>query len=346
MGFETGGALWLSEPATFSPEGHPLLSTTTRTLRYRSVHDLNQAIVRWSRSLGQDVDVIVGVPRSGLLVASLLGLHMHRPVMDLSSFLAGAEPWSGLRMEGTATRHANVLIVDDTVNSGTEMRRVREAIMAAGVGEGRNLKFAAVYASPEGQKEVDSYAEVLPVPRVFEWNILNHKLLLADACMDIDGVLCPDPAGRDNDDGPRYRKFLSDTELRYKPATKVGALVTSRLEMYRPETEAWLAKHGIQYDRLIMLDLPSAEERRRLMAHAPHKAKAYMECGSRLFIESEPDQAREIYKLTGKPVFATDTREFFGPGADLAFSDPWRDRAVDTLKSIPALRKLRDSLRK
>lgn len=304
-----------------------------RTLRYRSVHDLNQAIVKWSRTLTPDIDLIVGVPRSGLLAASLLGLHMHRPVMDIAAFLAGAEPWGGLRL-GEVGKPRNVFIVDDTVNSGTERARVMQAIKDANL-EGVQVKFGAVYASVTGSAEVDTYAEILPLPRVFEWNILNHKGLLAEACMDIDGVLCPDPAARQNDDGRRYRAFLSDTELRYKPSTKVHALVTSRLEMYRPETEAWLAKHGVEYDRLIMLDLPSAEERRRLKAHAPHKAKAYVETGSKLFIESSPSEAREIYRLTDKPVFATDTREFFGEGADPEFREVWVRDFLDKIVKKP-----------
>lgn len=309
-------------------EGAPL-NLPPRTLRYRSVHDLNQAVVAWSRTLDKDIDLIVGVPRSGLMVASLLALHMHKPVVDFSAFLAGTAPWSGLRLSAGSTVR-KVLVVDDTVNSGSEMRRVHDAIQAAGISG--NITFGAVYASPEGIGAVDTHAEVLPLPRVFEWNILHHKQLIADACMDIDGVLCPDPTNKQNDDGPRYRKFLSDAELRYLPSVKVKALVTSRLEMYRVETEAWLAKHGIQYEKLIMIDLPSAAERRRLKAHATHKAKVYAESDCSLFIESEPDQARRIYELTGKPVFATDTREFFGPGSDPKFREPWQRRAIDKIK--------------
>jgi uncharacterized HAD superfamily protein len=252
--------------------------------------------------------------------------------MDFSAFLARAEPWSGLRLADSQAPKHNILIVDDTVNSGSEIKRVQGAIRSAGIAES-SIRFGAVYASPEGVAYADTYAELLPLPRVFEWNIMNHKDLLANACMDIDGVLCPDPSNRENDDGPRYRKFLSDTELRYKPSSKVAALVTSRLEMYRPETEGWLARHGVSYDRLIMLDLPSAEERRRMKAHAPHKAKAYSDSGTSLFIESSEAEAREIFEITGKPVFATDTREFFGAGGDLGFLEPWPRRFIDKIKT-------------
>jgi uncharacterized HAD superfamily protein/hypoxanthine phosphoribosyltransferase len=281
-----------------------------RGLNYRSVDDMNRAIVRWSHRLGDRFDLIVGVPRSGLLAASLLGLHLHKPVMDLPAFLAGAAPWSGLRLAAGPAATPRVLVLDDTTNSGTELARVKEAVRAAGRG-GADVAFGAVYVSPGAERLLDVYAEIVSLPRVFEWNVLHHELVSA-SCMDIDGVLCVDPTPAQNDDGRRYRQFLRTAPLRYKPKARVGTLVTSRLEKYRPETEDWLAGNGVEYDDLVMLDLPSAVERRRRAAHVPHKAAAYVASGRRLFIESSLHEGRGIHQATGKPVFVTDTRDYFG----------------------------------
>lgn len=270
-------------------------------------------MIAWSRRLPDMFDLIVGVPRSGLLAASMLGLHLHKPVVDLSAFLAGAAPWSGLRLgsQGERSGGLRVLVVDDTVNSGTELSRVRAAVAQAPATRGARITYGAVYVAPGSQRLVDVFAEVLPLPRVFEWNVLHHEVV-ARSCMDIDGVLCADPKPNENDDGRRYRQFLSDTEIRYRPSVKIGTLVTSRLEKYRPETEAWLGKHGIEYGELVMLDLPSATERRRLQAHVPHKARAYLASDLDLFIESSLQEGEQIYRATGRPVFVTDTRDFFG----------------------------------
>lgn len=285
-----------------------------RDLSYRSVHQMNQAIVQWTRRLDTEFDLIVGVPRSGLLAASLLGLHLHRPVMDLSAFLAGAAPWSGLRLQEGAKPGwgPRVLVLDDTANTGTEQRKVRTAVAAAG--QSARVTYGAVFVSPGAERLVDVFAEVVPLPRVFEWNIL-HNEIVERSCMDIDGVFCPDPSPSQNDDGRRYRQFLSDAELRYKPTSRVGTLVTSRLERYRPETEDWLARHHIEYEDLVMLDLPSAAERRRLQAHIPHKSRVYAESGRELFIESSEHEGRGIHQTTGLPVFVTDTREFLSAPA-------------------------------
>ncbi|WP_150308244.1 phosphoribosyltransferase [Planctomonas psychrotolerans] len=303
-----------------------------RELNYRSVHELNQSVIRWSRDLPQNVELIVGIPRSGLLAASLLSLHMHRPLCDLTTYLSGAEPWGGFR-RATGAASGITLLVDDTSHTGQEMDRVKAAVRAAGK-DSASVLYGAVYITASARPFVDTFAEVLPHPRAFEWNILNHPRMLSRACMDIDGVLCPDPADRDNDDGPRYRRFLSDTELRYRPSFKVHSLVTSRLEKYRPETEEWLARHGVEYGELIMLDLPTAAERRRLGAHATHKAAAYAASGNELFIESERDQGKRIHELTGLPVYVTDTRDFFGAGGDPNFREPWQHRAADAARRI------------
>lgn len=63
--------------------------------------------------------------------------------------------------------------------------------------------------------------------------------------MDIDGVLCADPTPEENDDGEKYRHFLLNTPPLFIPKVTIGTLVTSRLEKYRPETEAWLQKNHV-----------------------------------------------------------------------------------------------------
>ena len=90
------------------------------------------------------------------------------------------------------------------------------------------------------------------------------------------------------------------------PRNEVGHFVTSRLEKYRPQTEAWLKQHGFKYGQLHMLDMKTAEERRAAGAHADFKAKIYMDTWAGLFIESSSRQALEIAQKTGKPVFCTD----------------------------------------
>ena len=45
-------------------------------MNYRSVASLDRLVLEWLCRLPRDLDVIVGVPRSGMLVANLLALHV------------------------------------------------------------------------------------------------------------------------------------------------------------------------------------------------------------------------------------------------------------------------------
>ncbi|BCM16837.1 phosphoribosyltransferase [Mesorhizobium sp. J8] len=278
-------------------------------MNYRSISDMNDAILRNLHRLPRDIDLVVGVPRSGILAATLVSLTANIPMTDLDSFLAGriytsgiTKRWAGLDRQASEMR--KILIIDDSIIGGTAMRNAREKIAASGI-EG-DFIFAAVFGLSLQHEETDIVFEAVPHPRMFQWNFMHH-VFLEQCCVDIDGVLCLDPAEDENDDGPAYEKFLAEARPLLGPTRKIGWLVTSRLEKYRKLTEAWLAGHNIRYDHLIMLDLPNKAERQRLGAHGSFKAEFYRKSDAILFIESEHEQAQRIAKLSGKPVLCVET---------------------------------------
>lgn len=286
--------------------------------QYRSVAELNAAIRQGAAQLPHEVDVVVGVPRSGLLAANLLALHRNLPLADVESFLAGRLLAGGRRTQlkrttGEPGGFRRALVLDDSVQSGASMRAVR-ARFAEGHGfTGCELLFGCVYATTKSVGEVDLHFEICDGPRVFEWNLFHHPFYLQRACLDIDGVLCRDPQPEENDDGPAYRRFLETAEPLHLPTVPVGSLVTCRLEKYRPETEAWLRRQGVRYDELIMWDLPSAAVRRATGGHGQFKAGVYQRSGRILFIESSRSQAEVIVRETGRSVFCVETQTMLNP---------------------------------
>ena len=283
-------------------------------MNFRSIANLNQVIVAALPRVPRDFDLVVGIPRSGLLAANMLALHLNLPLTDMRGLIQKRLLQSGRRMGDARTdffdRVCKVLVVDDSVNSGNAMQRAREELTAAGLDY--ELVYAACYVTNESQHLVDLWLEVVPTPRVFEWNVM-HQDLLGECCVDIDGVLCRDPSHEENDDGPLYREFLTNVEPLFLPTVKVGALVSARLEKYRPETEAWLARHGVEYDELLLLDLPDARARRAAACHGSHKAEAYRDRNAMLFIESDALQAAEIARLASRPVLCIGTRRMYYP---------------------------------
>lgn len=308
---------------------------------YRNVKDLNNIILQRLSIIPRDFDLIVGVPRSGMLPANLLALYLNRPYTDIHSFLNGHIYKAGARSQFfDISEFKKILVVDDSIASGAAMVEVKESLKH--LENQFEFKFCAVYVIPGKEKMVDYFFEVVPLPRYFQWNILNHTTL-EKACFDIDGVLCADPLPEQNDDGEKYIDFILNAPPLFIPGSKIGTIVTSRLEKYRKETETWLAANNIKYNELVMLDLPNMEARQRANSHGDHKAKAYLAKPYVLFVESEYHQAVEINRLSKKPVLCTANFEMIFESESFMYN-------LKSGKHLPFLRKYalkaRDVLRK
>ncbi|WP_415183139.1 phosphoribosyltransferase [Phaeovulum sp.] len=297
-------------------------------MQFRSIADMNDTIVKAMRRLPHDLDLVVGVPRSGMIAAQFVALLGNIRLTDLDSYLAGRiyssgkTKATGMRPETEGRRR--VLVIDDSINGGTAMKEAKARVAAAGLKD--DVIFAAVYGSKPHHPEADLVFETVPWPRLFQWNFMHHKFL-KDSCIDIDGVLCHDPTAAENDDGAAYLHFLATARPLYRMTRPLGTLVTSRLERYRPQTESWLAAQGVRYDRLVMLDLPSKAARQRLAAHGSFKGEYYRDSDAILFIESENRQALRIAEIAGKPVLCLQTNRMITPSNAAATNRLLRNEA-------------------
>jgi len=310
-------------------------------MNYRNITDLNNIILKRLHIIPRYFDLIVGVPRSGMLPANLLALYLNRPYTDIDSFLNGRIYKSGARSQFfDISEFKNILVVDDSIASGSAMLEVKENLKS--LEPQFNIKYCAVYIITGKEKLVDYFFEKVALPRYFQWNILNHTTL-EKACFDIDGVLCADPQPEQNDDGEKYIDFILNAPPLFIPGSKIGTIVTSRLEKYRKETETWLEANNIKYNDLVMLDLPNMEARQKANNHGGHKAKAYMSKTYVLFVESERNQALEINRLSKKPVLCTENFEMIFDSESLVYN-------LKSGKYFPFLRnyalKVRDKIRK
>lgn len=288
-------------------------------MNYRSIADMNNSILTGLHRIPKDIDLVVGVPRSGMIAAIYTALNCNLEVADLDGYLSGRMLSAG-RTKRAGMRQASggrrkVLVMDDSINGGTAMAEARQRVAEAGLAD--DVVFAAVYGSKPAHPEADIVFETVPWPRMFQWNFMHHKFLV-QCCLGIDGVLCHDPTRDQNDDGTAYIKFLTEARPLYGFSVPLGSLVTSRLEKYRPQTEAWLAARGIVYRELIMMDRPSADERRKPGVQGSFKAKVYRDSDACLFIENENQLAEEIAGLSGKPVLCLQTHRIIYPGTTIS----------------------------
>lgn len=265
----------------------------------------------WSLELPTDVIAVAGVPRSGILPAAHLALHRNSHLVTIEDLFADRTPWrKPLRRTVPARAEGRILVVEDSVNTGGTIGAIRERL------KGRtDILYGALYGNPPFPRQVDFVFRNVPHPRCFEWNLF-HSNQIEWACVDMDGVLCADWTGDEGDEGEGffgYQKHLASARPRYLPTYPLLAIVTSRLEKYRPQTIAWLRRHGVRFRELWMSPHPSAAARRTAQDHALRKAEWYRRRPeARLFVESHPEQAREIWDRTGRAVLCTDEMRLFG----------------------------------
>ena len=269
-------------------------------MRYVTIAELSDTIRHNIWQVPHDVDVVVGVPRSGLMAASLIALYLNKRLSDIDSILKGRIIEMGARGEFVEKKKIqHILVVDDSVYSGCAIRKAKERLQH--LSDQYRITFLAPIVTSIGAKEVDIYFTIIDDNRIFEWNLFHHGCL-EEACLDMDGVLCVDP--EIDDDGEQYRHFLQNAVPLFIPTVKVGAIVTCRLSKYRKLTEQWLFENGISYGQLIMLDLPSREERIKWNKRGEWKGEVYRQSSCTLFIESDEKQAQTIANISHKDVIS------------------------------------------
>lgn len=282
---------------------------------FMSFAELSAVVKDGMTKVPDHIDMVVGIPRSGMIPAYMIGLFRNLPVIDLPGFVCGDVAAHGSRpINGEASRAnsaRSILLVDDSLSSGGAMKRAREQVAASGYA-GRLTTCVAII-EPLEEASADIYFRKMPGPRCFEWNVFHLPSILQSACFDLDGVFCEDPSETQNDDGLHYEEFLRTAAPRFTPSGWIKQIVSSRLEKYRALTEEWLARHGIHYGTLSLLDLPSAAVRRKLAIHASYKAEVYRRTDSDIFIESDPQQADNIARLAGKQTLCTATMQMYYP---------------------------------
>lgn len=280
-------------------------------IHYRSYNDLISLVSSKMELIPRQIDLVVGIPRSGMIPAYLIAGILDCGVTDLHTFLCNDKIKGGHRYrneEKNAYDYTNILILDDSINSGSSLEEVKLEIHKSNFSELDKLHYGVIYATPFSTHLVDFYFESIPNPRLFEWNIFNHKVL-SNACFDLDGVLCHDVPETYNDDGEKYLEFITNVSPLIQPRVKIDKIVTSRLEKYREATQNWLKKHHFDYNELIMLDLPDKNARKKWGKHGDYKAEVYKHSDNVLFFESSLEQALRIAEITTKPVFCVDTKQ-------------------------------------
>jgi hypoxanthine phosphoribosyltransferase len=278
-------------------------------LNFRTISDLNIAIVNNLHEIRKlKIDLVVGIPRSGMLPATLIATHLQLPFTDIDSYNSNRWYVRHKKLTVATDRPATalrVLLVDDTINTGHAMRAAVNTLTNS---IDTVIKFAVFGSAKNNPEDIDFVCEDCPLPRAFQWNIWKHKSA-SNWATDMDGVMCRDPSKKENDKGPRLENFYKTADPKFLYTHPIKYVITSREERFRSITETWLHQHNIQYTRLIMKPngVPGGNE-----SHAEYKANTISKLNDiELYIESDPKQAKIMSNLINIPIWSIDDQRLY-----------------------------------
>ncbi len=262
---------------------------------YRNFNYVNALIMNNLERIPEDIDLIVSIPRSGLLIGTLIAEYTNKASTDLFSYLADVDNYKlnvGSFAPASSVKTAqNILLVDDSMGVGITMDKAKDLVRKKN--PTCKITTCVGWVEPFSTNKVDIYFSILR-DQFFPWSVLKRGI--SDACCDIDGVLTEDVPAEFDDDGEKYINFLKNQKPKFRPDRKIHTLVTGRLEKYRAITEEWLRQHNVQYGNLIMLNLPNKQEKMK-QDTGNFKAEVFRKSGLQLFIESDFREGNVIKSL-------------------------------------------------
>jgi orotate phosphoribosyltransferase len=278
--------------------------------------DLVQSVITWDQftrdtlTLSQiildrhpDVAGIAGVPRSGMRAACDISIRLGVPLYEITAaglrYIGGGSRIRVPSVHGKRIEHGGeIIVVDDSSCTGRSAEEINT-----------DLPFYVVYATNRGKQKITGCAVDLEMPHLFDWNLFNngYTFRTMNVGIDFDGVLCDDCPIGDDDDGPRYREWMTTRKpIRTPRDYTVPFIITARREAYRDLTEEWLSRYRISYGQLVMY--PGTFEERNRSCMGSWKAEQCQKFNVGWFIESSYEQAKVMSQILRKTVISIEPK--------------------------------------
>ncbi len=268
---------------------------------FQTLYDLDTLVVNNLHLIPRDVDLIVGIPRSGMLLAGIICMYINKPLVTLGELLSDANYHIGYYRTPPQTTHGKVLIVDDAIGTGRTLQNLKAKLSQKNF----NIVYLTGYASEKTKNLVDICLEVQPIPRAWQWNVFHHPS--RRMMWDLDGVICENPQKMIKSHlQEEYEVHLANAKPLILPSFPVD-IATGRREIFRNKTMQWLNEYNVKYYKLIMRPV-GIEGWKQI---AKYKAEHYASSDKELFIESSLKQAQIIAHITNKPVFCVEDRKLY-----------------------------------
>lgn len=291
-------------------------------MEYISYTDLTRDIRNNISKIPKDVDGVIGIPRSGMLPATIIAEYLNVGLTTLLNFVEKYKDEIENGYKAIFNEHGNrrlnnnsykkILVVDDTCFNGKSILTTKKLLTKY-----KNVEFVYLVVYFEGSgtlskpdvylKDVRDLASKSEIGIVlYEWNLLSNPGIVSKTLFDLDGVFCVDPPDERNTE--QYIEYLNNPIPLFVPSkNEMITILTYRLIKYKDVTIEFLKKLGLKRIKLLMFQAETYEERSKVEPWL-FKGSYYKSNNDyKLFVESDDLQARMINKISGKPVFCVST---------------------------------------
>lgn len=216
------------------------------TVNYRTLNDLNESTIKNIYRIPSTVDLVVAIPRSGMLLGSIIALHLNKQITTVDMLLRGEIIEHGTtRYIEDKNKYEHLLVVDDTTNTGRTISETKNKLQHINA----NITYLCAYVNKHSKQFVDVFFEEIEQPRIFQWNIM-HSWFNRNSIYEIDGVLCENINEENNE--IKYIEQIKNAKPKFIPYETIEIICSRRLEKYRDITTQWLDKNKVKYHTLIM----------------------------------------------------------------------------------------------
>ena len=277
---------------------------STNQLQFYNLNDSFKLCEEWSLNIPNDYDVIIGVPRAGLMFANILACRFGRPLSTPDNFLRG-EMWFS-HDAPLPPKITKVLLVEDSIGAGIQInsayQRIKEAFPQM------HIEKAGLFVVPQSADKLDYSFAVKPEPNFFEWNIMTATWSWGEVVSGLEGVICLENPLSSNYFDDKYIHYVRSAKPLLIPTYPLKAIVTSRPEGLRKVTEKWLYEHNVKYEHLIMRPDDLTANFSNIVKMKSDVARAIKPFW---VWESNYEEAKEIHQRARVPVLCTQTMTLF-----------------------------------
>ena len=267
----------------------------------------------------RDIDGIIGIERSGVIVANIISEYINVGVTSFNSFVnyTGENVKDlfnihGVRQINTPKNTGKYLVIDDTVSSGVRLNENMKLLKT----KYPYFEFIVLVVYKDGANPAYMPDIVLSDQNVFdaniyEWNLFNN-FISYNTLYDFDGILCLDPPNDENTE--EYEAYLKNPTPRFSINIHRNFpinICTYRLVKYSKETVDFIKKCGLIPGKVYMFNAETREERNKIAPYI-YKAHVYKNSTYSLFIESNDFEAQMIHQLTHKPIISIEKNILYG----------------------------------